>query len=91
MIFNLVVLLAICVALANAGLVRFPMKKHSNADFVRNIRERAAKGMRSGPVAGTTPGTIVITNYANSQVLKAPFFLFFNFFIKSINKSQSFY
>lgn len=64
------VMLAVAMALGVAGVdgkgVSLPIKKRSNGEFVRGIRERAAKGLgMTYQVSGT--GSVVINDYENSQ------------------------
>jgi len=66
MIYQLIVVLAVLALTANGALVRFPMVKKNNREFVAGILARAVKGMKpSFKVAGD--GSIVINDYENSQ------------------------
>lgn len=67
MLFNIIVLLAVCAVLANAGLVRFKLNKKPNSEFVGHVRELAASGIKAVSASVGATGNIVITNYANSQ------------------------
>jgi len=69
MIAQLIVLLAI-IATAMAGVVRIPMNKHSNSDFVQGVVKRAKSGLMSGVKYSTklgATGPVVIEDYQNSQ------------------------
>lgn len=50
---------------ASAEIIRFPMKKVDNADFVKGVLARGAKGRASKVSA--SPGSIVVNDYENSQ------------------------
>ena len=64
---NVVVLLAVLLAaVSNADIVRFPLKKRDNYEFVNEILARAAKGIKPS-VQLKASGAIVINDYANSQ------------------------
>lgn len=65
MFTQLFVLLAI-VATAMGGVVRIPMHKHANSDFVQGIVKRASSGLMTGAKYGAT-GPVVIEDYQNSQ------------------------
>jgi len=67
MMLNVVVLLAVLLAaVSNADIVRFPLKKRDNYEFVNEILARAAKGIKPS-VQLKASGAIVINDYANSQ------------------------
>lgn len=67
MIYNVVILLAFMVMVANAAeLIRFPLKKRDNREFVDELLARAVKGLRP-TVQLKSSGSIVINDYANSQ------------------------
>ena len=64
---NVVVLLAVLLAaVSNAEIVRFPLKKRDNYEFVNEMLARAAKGIKPS-VQLKASGAIVINDYANSQ------------------------
>jgi len=68
MIAQLFVLLAI-IASVMGGVVRIPMKRHANADFVQGVVKRAKSGLMTGAKyskLGAT-GPVVIEDYQNSQ------------------------
>jgi len=50
---------------AAVGLVRFPLRKRSDREFVAGVLSRAAKGQRLS--YKSSPGSIVINDYENSQ------------------------
>jgi len=67
MMLNVVVLLAVLLAaVSNAEIVRFPLKKRDNYEFVNEMLARAAKGIKPS-VQLKASGAIVINDYANSQ------------------------
>jgi hypothetical protein len=67
MMLNVVVLLAVLLAaVSNAEIVRFPLKKRDNYEFVNEVLARAAKGIKPS-VQLKASGAIVINDYANSQ------------------------
>lgn len=70
MIAQLIVLFAI-IATALGGVVRIPMQKHSNTDFVQGVVKRASAGLMTGAKYGSNlkagTGPVVIEDYQNSQ------------------------
>lgn len=65
MIARILVLLSL-LAVLSAELVRFPLKKRSDREFVAGVLARAAKGLES-TVKFKQDGSIVINDYENSQ------------------------
>lgn len=57
--------LAVAGLAAAEGFVTFPLHKRSDREFVAGILSRAAKGMKN--TYKSTPGSIVINDYENSQ------------------------
>ena len=67
MLFNLFILLAFLALIAqSAEIIRFPLKKRDNYEFVNELLARAAKGIKPS-VQVKSSGSIVINDYANSQ------------------------
>ena len=67
MIYQLCVLLAFLAIVSNASaLIRFPMEKRGNREFVAGVLARAMKGMGMSYKLGAD-GNIVINDYENSQ------------------------
>jgi len=67
MLFNLFILLAFLALIAqSAEIIRFPLKKRDNYEFVNELLARAAKGIKPS-VQLKSSGSIVINDYANSQ------------------------
>jgi len=60
--FSLLSLLALPAA---ATLVRVPMKKHNNEDFLANRREVLAEKAKLGLLGDE--GSVVVSNYENAQ------------------------
>ncbi|KAJ1417055.1 aspartic peptidase domain-containing protein, partial [Ochromonadaceae sp. CCMP2298] len=65
MMYTAVAALAL-IASATAGVVRFPMKKTDDREFVARVVARAAKGIKS-TFKVSEDGSIVINDYENSQ------------------------
>jgi hypothetical protein len=67
MIAQLIVLLAI-LAVTMGAVVRMPMRKHSNSDFVKGILAKAQQKVGSKHMANFKgEGPVVIEDYQNSQ------------------------
>jgi len=67
MLLNLLILVAfLVVATQSAEIIRFPLRKRENREFVADLLARAAKGL-SPKVNVKAGGSIVINDYANSQ------------------------
>jgi hypothetical protein len=67
MIAQLIVLLAI-LACTMGAVVRVPMRKHSNTDFVKGILAKANQKVGSKHLANFNgTGPVVIEDYQNSQ------------------------
>jgi len=67
MIAQLFVLLAV-IALASGAIVRMPMRKQSNSDFVKGILSKAGRKYASKHMANFKgEGPVVIEDYQNSQ------------------------
>lgn len=64
MIAKLIVLLCV-LALACADIVRFPMHKQENKDFVAGIKARREGSLHA--VSSDGSGAVVIKDYQNSQ------------------------
>ncbi len=57
---------ALLFALSTAEIIRYPLQKVDNVDFIKGILARAAKGRTPSYKLGAT-GSIVINDYENSQ------------------------
>ena len=68
MMYNLCVLLAFLAVVAqSAEIIRFPLKKRDNYEFVNEALARAAKGIKPSAHVLKGSGSIVINDYSNSQ------------------------
>jgi len=67
MIYQLIVVLAVlAISISASELVRFPMRKTGNREFVAGVLARAMKGMGMSYKLSDN-GNIVINDYENSQ------------------------
>ena len=64
--FKLLILLVVLVSVLCKDLIRFPLDKKDNREFVAGILARGMKGIRSTVKLGKE-GSVVINDYENSQ------------------------
>lgn len=64
--FKLFILLIVLVSVLSKELIRFPLNKKENRDFVAGILARGMKGIHSTVKLGKE-GSVVINDYENSQ------------------------
>ena len=64
--FKLLILLVVLVSVLCKELIKFPLNKKDNREFVAGILARGMKGIRSNVKLGKE-GSVVINDYENSQ------------------------